>query len=538
MGKSAAKRRRRKAQGGGDDARRGADGCGDGTLDGGEADETSADDKGGPEAEQEPPKAEDALAETPTATGHDVVASPNCSLQQQQSDLEQVQSESLAMSMVEAKRVLQRFFSVLLMASLSPHAAIKPLCGNRVAIKEIQGALAANGWRESLLPIEEKALGVAGLLDLETNTIDPQPVYDVVGAVAFKVELCEFQVRAQARGNAAGKASRGRSDVQRVVSRLVNGYLSDEEAGMTPAKFGSMVEEKLGLSMGNWLATILFARIMCHPFTRSFSQNQQTDRLSFIDALERFCLRAEFSLDCLEGQIRELVNKHSDLHKVFRDMDADGSGTISGEELVAFLQREAHVEYPVDVLMAFIKRFDADGNGSLDYREFVDFVRPNQFGIQVLSPFGLFYLPLDRSTPMKEATEKIRTRMFWLQHNDLLAKTAAESRKPQSVKPGAAKKETKPTNAPPKLKVTEQFRLTRHFGTLPVTVVDTVQVGCVFENGELVVLVSSESEAPSSDNTLGGQSYDSPKFEYRFKPSTKRNIPTLFVHSTLLANSG
>lgn len=537
MGKSAAKRRKKKALA--------AENAGASAADGSDQHEDAAQEVPGmSEAAESPPTSDQQTTDPPSyapvaleaQTDSDPQAEPeaNHDADPPQREQDGLTDEQQFVTPADVKRVLQRFFTVLLMANLSPHSALKPLCGQPVRVDDIERALQDSGWESKLLPIESAAILSSAA---DGKAVDAQKLFDLAGAAAFKVELCEFQIRAQMRAKTTGKASRGKVDVQRIISRLVAGHLAPDAQVVTSAQFESLLEQKLGLATGKWLANVVFARVIRRPFQRSFPPVLEACRLAFIEAMERFCVLAQFSLECVEGQIRELANKHTDLRKAFEAMDSDNSGAISADELIAFLRQEAHMDFPADVLRAFIERFDTDGNGMLDYREFVDFVRPKQFGIQVLSPFGLSYLPLDRLAMMKEVVETVRTRMFWLQHNDLLAKTAADARKPRtraSASRGGAT--DKQQNAPTKLKVTEQFQLTRHFGTLPLVFDDKAAVASVLDNGELVVLVSADSSATTTTNSSEllrmHRPQAVPEFEYR--PSVKRSIPPLFAHATLL----
>lgn len=439
----------------------------------------------------------------------------------------------------EAKRVLERFFTVLVMANLAVHVTLKPFCGQRIPMDKVEALLQQAGLVCDLLPIEVKAFrSVAPSDHRNGEEVDVQSLFDQASAIAFRVEMCELQIRAAILEHATGsKAAKAKIDVQRTITRLVSHLPAEASAQITSRQFESILEEKLGLTPGSFLAKIVFARIIKRPFQRSFPRVLGEAKAAFCEALEGFCVYKPLSLDSVEGQLRQLVIKHPNLLAAFQQMDLDGSGTISTPEFVVFLQREGQMHVPDDVLKAFIKRFDIDGDGTLNYEEFIEFVRPKQFGIHVLTPFGMFYLALDRLDKMGNVVEKIKTRMFWMQHNDLSARTsAASSNAPAIAARTKAEAASTQRNQPiSKLNGTDRFVLTHHFGTVRLEFEPKDQIVNVLANGELVVLILCNEEQSMTAKGSGRDAHHPlPPFEYRLKPTSKRNLLPLFSTTEML----
>ena len=71
-----------------------------------------------------------------------------------------------------------------------------------------------------------------------------------------------------------------------------------------------------------------------------------------------------------EEQYKKLTTEqHKEFDKVFDLYDADHSGLIEPEELVAVF-RQLHLEASVADVEALVERFDFDKNGTLDVDEF------------------------------------------------------------------------------------------------------------------------------------------------------------------------
>ncbi|GAB9468252.1 Camk/cdpk protein kinase [Globisporangium polare] len=441
----------------------------------------------------------------------------------------------------EATKILERFFTVLLMASIPAHLALKPFCGQQLPIDKIEDVLQQSGLPNDLVPIELKAfrsLATTTSTSCSPNsTVGGQLLFDQASAIAFRTEMCELQVRAAVLELAAGsKTAKAKVDFQRIVGKLTS-HLSSANSQISSVDFERLLEEKLGLTPGAFLVKVVFARITGRPFQRSFPKVLEAVKAQFCEAFERFCVNKPLSGDSVEGQLRQLVIKFPDMRAAFQQMDLDGSGAISTPEFVAFLQSEGNMCFPESVLTAFIKRFDVDGDGTLNYDEFVEFVRPKQFGVNVLSPFGMFYLVVDRLEKMRDVVEKIKTRLFWLQHNDLfaVASAAASAVAAATTRANGAGAAQVPTA---KLKVTDRFVLTHHFGARRLVFEPKDPIVSVVANGELVVLIltkDDEQQQLSSTLTNGRSLYAGrdaapplPPFEYRLKPTTKRNLPPLF----------
>ncbi|TMW63569.1 hypothetical protein Poli38472_002510 [Pythium oligandrum] len=349
-----------------------------------------------------------------------------------------------------------------------------------------------------------------------------EPLLEIAGAATFRVEMLEYQIRTALVESAFSK-TRGRFDSQRTVNKLL-AHLPSDELTLSSTQFAVMLEEKLAIKSSILLTRIVFSRILRRHFDRKVAA--AVEKSTFVSALEVFVTDKPLSTDSVEGQLRSLAARHSNLRTSFHALDADRSGSISTDEFVDFLEREAQMRFPHDVLQAFVKRFDIDGDGTLNYDEFAAFVYPKQFGINVLTPFGLFYQPVERDESMESIVGKIKTRMFWMQHNDLFSISTAAS----------ANSSAKITTT--KLKVTDRFLITRHFGTLRVEYSPMDLVSTTFHSGELIVLILQDDivavvQEKERSKAVPVQDQPIPEFEYRLKLTTKRSIPPL-LSMTLL----
>lgn len=437
----------------------------------------------------------------------------------------------------EATKILERFFTVLLMANIPARLALKPFCGQHLTPGKIEEVLQQAGLPNDLVPTELKAFrSLATTNSCSPDAVDGQLLFDQVSAIAFRVEMCELQVRAAVLEYSAGaKTTKAKVDFQRTIAKLTS-HLPSTNSQVSSTDFERLLEEKLGLTPGSFLVKITFARITGRPFQRSFPKVLDASKAQFCEAFERFCVNKPLSGESVEGQLRQLVIKFPDMRAAFQQMDLDGSGTISMPEFVAFLQREGAMCFPENVLTAFIKRFDFDGDETLNYDEFIEFVRPKQFGVNVLSPFGMFYLAVDRLEKMRDVVEKIKTRLFWLQHNDLFAVASAVS-SASAVAAATARTNGAAQVPTVKLKVTDRFVLTHHFGARRLAFEPTDPIVNVLANGELVVLIltkdDDQQQNSSATNSRNLYSQNAtvpplPPFEYRLQPMTKRNLPPLF----------
>lgn len=75
---------------------------------------------------------------------------------------------------------------------------------------------------------------------------------------------------------------------------------------------------------------------------------------------------------------RQLINYQQQIWETFCELDVDGSGSISVDELRKVLKDE-----PPDVIQKYIDEFDADGNGEIDYQEFVAMLLPKDVKYRV-----------------------------------------------------------------------------------------------------------------------------------------------------------
>jgi calcium-dependent protein kinase len=87
---------------------------------------------------------------------------------------------------------------------------------------------------------------------------------------------------------------------------------------------------------------------------------------SVVSNLKNFCAQSAFSRLCITAVARQLDhNKLKDIHQVFRELDKDGNGVLSADEVKSGLGSLGGGD--VDTMFA---NLDMDGSSSIDYTEF------------------------------------------------------------------------------------------------------------------------------------------------------------------------
>ncbi|KDO19393.1 hypothetical protein SPRG_15134 [Saprolegnia parasitica CBS 223.65] len=307
----------------------------------------------------------------------------------------------------------------------------------------------------------------------DTNVFDAASCLAFAATKAFVLELYEFQLRKAILEKAT--KLRGKADVPRTLLQL----LPDATSSFEPANLNTLAVEKLGLPHSPyWVLHCVVGRIARAPFEKAALKTPPSYPWAvFRRHLGQFVARAAFDPDSVEGALRSLVR--ADAVQGFRAIDTDGSGTLSVDECTAYLHAQHFAGFPRSVLRDFIARFDRDGDGTLNVDEFVAVCRPKeQFGLQVVTPFGSFYMATTPTTLVKDLVPKIHKRMFWLQHNHMLGNADMSTSGKMLVS-------------------VDRFVIQRHFGALPLeyTASDTVQT--ILVPGELVVVMETTPTGPT-----------------------------------------
>ena len=67
--------------------------------------------------------------------------------------------------------------------------------------------------------------------------------------------------------------------------------------------------------------------------------------------------------------------RYSAARRLFNEIDKDGSGKVSAEELHRMLNKDAGRKTEISELQSWIAARDTDGDGELNYEEFLEFLR-------------------------------------------------------------------------------------------------------------------------------------------------------------------
>jgi len=112
-----------------------------------------------------------------------------------------------------------------------------------------------------------------------------------------------------------------------------------------------------------------------HPWLLSAPTEGSTENTgSVLSNLKNFAGQSTFSRLCITAVARQLDHAHlKDIHKVFREMDADGNGVLSIEEVTTALRKlngDTGAEMDLKDVEELFKKLDADGSKTIDYTEF------------------------------------------------------------------------------------------------------------------------------------------------------------------------
>lgn len=73
-----------------------------------------------------------------------------------------------------------------------------------------------------------------------------------------------------------------------------------------------------------------------------------------------------------------MVNYQQTIWETFCELDSDGSGNISVEEL-----RKVMKDEPPEVIQKYLEEFDADGDGQINYEEFMRMLLPKDLKFKI-----------------------------------------------------------------------------------------------------------------------------------------------------------
>lgn len=113
--------------------------------------------------------------------------------------------------------------------------------------------------------------------------------------------------------------------------------------------------------------------VIAHPWLTTAIADDSDSKAS-VDVLKNlgnFCAQSTFSRMCITAVARQLDHKHlKDIHQVFREMDVNGDGVLSVEEVKNGFFRISGDAVDTSKLEEIFSRMDLDGSQTIDYTEF------------------------------------------------------------------------------------------------------------------------------------------------------------------------
>jgi len=92
---------------------------------------------------------------------------------------------------------------------------------------------------------------------------------------------------------------------------------------------------------------------------------------SVLKNLGNFCAQSTFKRMCITAVARQLDHKNlKDIHQVFREMDVNGDGVLSVEEVSNGIKKISGEAVDTSKLTEIFSRMDLDGSQTIDYTEF------------------------------------------------------------------------------------------------------------------------------------------------------------------------
>merc|ERR1719160_1521758 len=116
-------------------------------------------------------------------------------------------------------------------------------------------------------------------------------------------------------------------------------------------------------------------QVIGHPWLRSWSTENEPDKAvtsEVLSNLRRSSKNSLFQTICATAVARQLDHSSlQDIHRVFRDLDENGDGVLSLQEIKqGFRKIYPDDKYGEQELEEFFEAADVDGSGTIDYTEF------------------------------------------------------------------------------------------------------------------------------------------------------------------------
>merc|ERR1719159_949942 len=116
-------------------------------------------------------------------------------------------------------------------------------------------------------------------------------------------------------------------------------------------------------------------QVIGHPWLRSWSTENEPDKAvtsEILSNLRRSSKNSLFQTLCATAVARQLDHSSlQDIHRVFRDLDENGDGVLSMEEVVKGFEKVfPDEEFCQQDIEEFFETADVDGSGTIDYTEF------------------------------------------------------------------------------------------------------------------------------------------------------------------------
>jgi hypothetical protein len=296
---------------------------------------------------------------------------------------------------------------------------------------------------------------------------------------AFRRAVHELQRRTQEQqrrhsGKAHAASARAHERTAMIGKRL-NLLLARE----APAEPNQLQRQRLG--------TVLMRMGACEPTEVGKFDELSPEPSISVAQLMQFARTPRFAPNCVEGRMRLLMRplastnaNHMELAAELKTHDVANVGGIDARSLASVLRAHGlalHDDEQRELTHLLLRSFSVTGMQQqlLHYRDFVTFLWPPVFVLQIFTPFTKFDLRVSEGESVSDIRLRIQKRLFWQQHS---AEGAAGFNK------GDAQQS-----------IGSDFLIFRHCGVLPAQY-EMYDMACTaFRSGEMLFVVDANARS-------------------------------------------